>query len=302
MKLVNCDFCGKSDTTHLFSLHDLKLEVPGEFILVRCNSCGLLYLNPRPDWDELQRYYKQYHNYLSIEPSVPILSQGGLNRRCNLIRRYQSYGRLLDIGCGTGMFLKAMQRYQGWELYGIEPVLAVANIARDQHHLEIFPGTLLESKFPDNFFSVVTLWDVLEHVSDPSDSLKEILRILKPGGWVFIQTPDPYCWEARLFKSYWIGFDAPRHLFMFPRPVLTHYLGDIGFKVIHVGSFAGNVSTIFKSMGQWLRSNNQEKLGSFLLRIANSSIVRLSAAPVYFLLRRLNLSFSLLYVAQKPHS
>jgi 2-polyprenyl-3-methyl-5-hydroxy-6-metoxy-1,4-benzoquinol methylase len=302
MKMVNCDFCGGTDTTRLYQLRDLKLEIPGEFVLVQCNTCGLLYLNPRPEWDELQQYYEGYHNYLSVEPVIAAFTRGGQIRRCNLIRSYQPGGRLLDVGCSSGEFLKAMQRYQSWELYGVEPVTQVAKKAREQYQLEVFPGMLLESRFPNNFFNVVTWWDVLEHVPNPSESLRETLRILQPGGWAFIQTPDPYCWEARVFKSYWIGFDAPRHLFMFPRPVLTRYLENLGFEIVHIGSFAGNFSTACKSLGQWLRYNNQERLGVFFLKTANSSIARIITAPIYALFRRINLSFSLLYIVRKPNS
>lgn len=192
-----------------------------------------------------------------------------------------------------------MGEFGSWELYGVEPVFIAAQFARTRFNLNIFQGTLSESCFPSEFFDVVTWWDALEHVPDPSTCLNETVRVLKPGGWLFVQTPDPNSWEARLFGSYWVGYDAPRHLFMFPRIVLLRKLEEIGFKVVQVGSFAGNASTVCKSIGHWLRSRHQEMLGNLLLRLADSSITQIAAAPFYVLLRYLDLTSSVLYIAQK---
>lgn len=301
LEWVECDFCGESQTTPVFTLRDLKLGLPGEFHLVQCNKCRLLYINPRPTWDILQEYYPAQYNAF-IQLNIPRRPWNGVVRRCKIVSAYQQGGRLLDVGCGTGTFLKTIGQFGIWELYGIEPASLPAQIARERFNLNVVQDTLIESRFPSGFFDVVTWWDVLEHVPNPSACLRESFRILKPGGWLFVQTPDPDSWEARLFGPYWIGYDAPRHLYLFPRSVLTHQIEKTGFKIVRIGSFAGNISTTCKSLGHWLISRYWKRGGNLVLRAANSNIIRIAAAPLYILLRRLNLTFSVLYIAQKPYN
>lgn len=301
LEWVACDFCGESRFTQLFTLRDLKLGLPGEFQLVCCHRCGLLYLNPRLIWDALREYYPAHYNSF-IQPITSKYLWNGIVRRCKIISTYHRGGRLLDVGCGTGAFLKKMSQFRIWELYGIEPAPFPAQIARKQFNLiNVFQGTLLEAHYPSEFFDVVTWWDVLEHVPNPDACLKETFRILKPGGWIFIQTPDPHSWEARLFGPYWIGYDAPRHLYLFPRSVLIQHLEKTGFKIIKVSSFAGNISTACKSLGYWLINRGRKRIGNLLLKAADSNTIRILAAPIYIVLRRLNLTSSVLYIAQKPY-
>lgn len=300
LEWVNCDFCGSSQAILVYTLNDLKLGLPGEFPLVRCTICGLLYLNPRPTWETLQKYYPaHYGSFAQLDTSR--YPWDGIRRRCKTVLFYQKSGRLLDVGCGTGIFLKEIRRIGKWELYGIEPVSIPAQIARERFNLNIIQRSLLESCLPSEFFDVVTWWDTLEHVPNPSACLRETFRILKPGGWLFIQTPDPNSWEARLFGPHWIGYDTPRHLYLFPRIVLIRRLKEIGFKIIRISSFAGNISTACKSLGHQLMYRHHKKAASLVLRAADSGVVRAIGAPLYFLLRRLDLTFSVLYIAQKPH-
>ena len=298
MRLVNCNFCGTSSTTILYVLKDLQLELTGEFTLVKCNNCGLLFLNPQPTWEELQPYYPEwYDSFLWKCPSL--IQRYGILRRCWIVSRYQQSGRLLDVGCSTGIFLNEMRRSGHWEVYGVEPAAFPARIARECFGLRVFQQTLLEAKFPENYFDVVTFWDVLEHTPDPKECLQETYRILKPGGWVFIQTPDPNSWEAKLFGPWWRGYEAPRHLHLFPVPTLTNQLGLLGFRVISAKSFAGNLSTVFRSLGYWLDSQGLKVPGSFVHILARSVLCRVVTFPIAFLLRQTGQTSSVLYIAQK---
>lgn len=298
---VKCDFCGEFQTTPVFTLRDLRLGLPGEFLLVRCKRCSLLYLNPRPTWNVLEEYYPAYYNPFT-QVNSPKNPWSGMVRRCKIVSIYQSGGRLLDVGCGTGAFLEEMSMFGRWELYGVEPVAIPAQITQSRlNNANIFHGMLLESRFPSEFFDVVTWWDVLEHVPNPAACLRESFRILKPGGWLFIQTPDPDSWEARLFGPHWTGYDAPRHLYLFPRSVLIRQLRETGFRVTRASSFAGNISTACKSIGHWLYSRHWKREGDLLLSVSDSSMIRIAAAPLYLLLRRLDLTYSVLYIAQKPY-
>ncbi len=304
MNEIICDFCGERSVATRYILYDLYLRMGDEFRMVRCNGCGLLYLNPQPSWEELLPYYQNRYKYYFEKKGSLIsewISHYGLLRRCQAILRYHHGGRLLDVGCGDGSFLKAMEHYGEWELYGVDPMLltSVQNASKGST-LKIFHGTLLQINFPDHFFDVVTWWDVLEHVPNPSESLRETYRILKPGGHIFVQTPDPESWEARIFGPYWMGWDAPRHLYLFPPHVLVRRLGELNFIVEEVTRFAGGVPEIMRSLGNWLGSCGLERLQRLLITMEQSSAIRLIVSPFSLLMRRLGLVFSVLYVAKKP--
>jgi ubiquinone/menaquinone biosynthesis C-methylase UbiE len=216
-----------------------------------------------------------------------------------VVSKYQRGGRLLDVGCSTGVFLNEMRRSGRWEVYGIEPAAFPARIAREHFRLQVFQKTLLEAKLPKDCFDVVTWWHVLEHTPNPKECLQETYRILKPGGWIFIQTPDPNSWEAKLFGPWWGACDAPRHLHLFPAPTLINQLNLLGFRVRSVKSFAGNLSTAFRSLGYWLDSQGLKVLGSFARILAYSVVCRVVTFPIASLLCYIGQAPSILYIAQK---
>lgn len=303
MEQVVCDFCGEQSATTKYILRDFYLGMSGEFNLVRCNRCGLLYLNPRPEWSELQFFYQNRYEPPTARKRIAALSwvpRYGLLRRCRAVLRYQRGGRLLDVGCGDGSFLREMSCQGQWELYGVDPFVKSCPEMLDDKRIKTLYNDLMQGNFPDSFFDVVTWWDVLEHVPNPSASLYETYRILKPGGWLFIQTPDPDAWDARLFGPYWMGFDAPRHLYLFPRHLLVNRLGELGFEIKRTMKFAGGTAVLFRSLSYWFGDRKRENLQRLMGIMEDSPLVRVTTAPLSFLMRRLGLVFSVLYIAQKP--
>lgn len=308
MERVACDFCGENSATLEHTLHDLLLGTAGEFQLVRCNRCGLLYLNPRPTREELQRHYPDnYHPFDHAVGSNPSLfvrwaRRYGILRRCRAVIRKRHEGRLLDVGCATGVFLDEMRRQGNWEVYGVEPAALAASYAREHFGLQVFQGTLLDAGYPDDFFDVVTMWDVLEHVPNPRGYLDEIRRILKPGGWLIIKVPDPCSWEARLFGPYWIGYDAPRHLFGFPRHVLSRELASLGFCLKEMQCLGSGFFTFVASLGFWLRAQGWIRLGNQVRYLAGSTMARVFMAPFFVVTRQFGLCSSVTYFARKQMS
>jgi len=291
---VNCNFCGADDSELVLESGDRLCGVEGTFRLVRCRKCGLIHVNPRPTADELARYYPD--DYLPYTPAIedePSLwrrldRRYGLYRRCRaVISRADGPGRLLDVGCATGVFLDGMRR-RGWRVWGVDINAKVAQYARERLGLDVFVGQLEEAAFPARSFDVVTLWDVLEHVPDPRRTLTEVARILRPGGLLVLSLPDPDCLEARLFGPYWAGWDVPRHLHLFPLPVLERLLDEIGFQGAEVSYFTGRYYVFVLSTELWLR----ERLGSqtlrrLLLSVMRSWPARALALPWYALADRL---------------
>jgi len=236
LERVNCNLCGADNTA-------LVADVDG-FHIVRCRNCGLLYVNPRWQEDVLREIYTEtyydhdgirngleffgYDNYVADEDNIKITFE----RRLKTIERYVSNGRLLDIGCATGFFL-ALARSKGWDVLGTEVSQFGAQYAREKLGLDVCLGTLRGLGLADEAFDVVTMWDVIEHVTDPMAELREIHRILRDGGLLSIITPDAGSLVARLLGKRWEEFRRVReHVYFFSRRTMAEMLRQAGFDVL----------------------------------------------------------------------
>ncbi|MEM4202700.1 MAG: class I SAM-dependent methyltransferase [Candidatus Methanomethylicaceae archaeon] len=307
METVVCDLCGADDAETLFLEQDRLHRIDGIFPLVRCRQCGLMYLNPRPTMEEMARYYpNDYHAYRVVDDQKSIITslehRYGINRRCRAVitRAGLKSGRILDVGCSTGSFLDAMRR-RGWETYGVEIHAGAANYAREHLELDVFTGTLIDAHYPDSFFDVVTLWNVLEHLHQPQATLFEIRRILRQEGLLVISLPNPDCIEAKIFGRYWAGLDAPRHLYIYSRHTLQQALALAGFALKEVISFSGHHHVLALSLKFWLDDKiSNERLRHWLNQVVNSLPLRLLTLPYYVLIAdRLNQSSVMTVFAQR---
>jgi len=150
--------------------------------------------------------------------------------------------------------------------------------------LDIITGNFLEADLPNRYFDVVSLWDVLEHLPDPLPVLKKLSEIIRPGGLLVLNLPNPESWEARRFGPFWIGWDLPRHLNLFPLPLLTSLLRTYGFDRPKVKSLTGNFFVFKYSLGLVLNEKNPHRAASKIIRLLlNSPLSRLVAFPVYAL-------------------
>ena len=305
MENVVCNFCGSSKTSPVFVLKDIRMGLPGEYKLVQCSQCKLLFLNPQPSWIELKPHYSQeYHCFIpAIEDQPTGLIRWakfyGVRRRCRAIIKRKKTGRLLDIGCATGVFLNEMRKYPGWEVSGVEPIESAVEFARKRFGLDVFQGTLLEYPYTAKSFDVVTLWDVLEHIPNPRENLELIYQILKPGGFIVIKIPDPLSWEAQLFRANWAGYEAPQHLYHFPGYTLVNQLTLLGFEYIGITLLGGDYSSLMASLGSWLIERGINHPGRWVKSIARSTYGRVLTAPVFTILRILKMGSSKVYFAYK---
>jgi 2-polyprenyl-3-methyl-5-hydroxy-6-metoxy-1,4-benzoquinol methylase len=298
IETVNCDLCDANDTELVFEEKDRLYHVDGTFHLVRCRQCGLMYLNPRPTIEEMANYYpSDYQPYSPINEHPSILArmdyQYGVNKRCRAViaRAGAKGGRILDIGCSTGGFLDAMRRQGNWEPYGVEINPGAANYARERLGLNVFAGTLAEAHYPDAFFDVVTLWNVLEHLHQPRATLAEIARTTRPGSLLSISIPNPDCIEAKLFGRYWAGLDAPRHLYLYSRSTIERVLDLTGFEMGEIVSFTGRHHVLALSVGEWVDDKvGSERRRHWLKRAVSSFPLRLLTLPYYTVADRWNQS------------
>jgi SAM-dependent methyltransferase len=253
-----CYLCGHEAAETLFRVSDFRHNLEGEFGWQRCPACGLIYLSPRPPQEEIELYYPD--DYVLFRTAdrkrhwwrFPLMRRWNMRRRCTAAQRLHDRGRILDVGCATGEFLQAMHR-RGWETYGVEPNEGAAEYARRQIGLRVFTGDLKSASFSKAYFDVVTMWEVLEHLYDPLDTIKEVQRVLSSKGLLVLSVPDPRSLEAKLFGPYWAGFDAPRHLYAYTSDILRKLLSRAGFEVWDVDYFQADYYTFLASLEPWLR-------------------------------------------------
>lgn len=233
LRRVCCVVCGDSGTRphwHCDGFH-----------FVRCASCGHVYQNPQPVFDDLAlRYDSEYFRY-ELENAEPFyrLMRLGLKDLGFMQeqQRLQQRGRFLDIGCATGVLLQRMQQ-EGWGVQGVEICKPAARYAIEQRGVPVHLGPVEEAPFEPGAFSAVHTSHVIEHVAEPRDFLLRMNELLCPGGVAVIVTPDRNGFQARLFGSRWRSAIAD-HLNLFSSPQLCRVLRETGFDVVRKRSWGG---------------------------------------------------------------
>jgi len=231
LETIDCPVCGSPDARLWLTARDINLFRRGEFRLVRCPECHLVYMNPRPSRDDMSVYYPDHYWAPPPPDDVPPYLDAGMRRTLDLLVRDYPGGRVLDVGCAVGK-LPALMRERGLDAVGLEPYEHAAGIARERYGLEVVCGFLQEADLPEASFDAITFFDVLEHLHDPVGDLRKARSLLKPGGAVFVKVPNIAALQARLFGKWWYWLDTPRHLTHFSPRSLRRALAEAGFRDI----------------------------------------------------------------------
>lgn len=226
-----------------------------EFHVVKCVKCGFVFVNPRPNIHEIHAYYTDEF-YLSHLTAEQLLAETRVRNKakCAMIGRFNP-GRLLDIGCQKGEFLYEAQR-NGWQVNGIEFSDKPPNL----FHLPIFYGSVEEAPYPADYFDLVTMWAVLEHVHDPRSTLSYIRRVLKKQGRAFVLVPNFNSIPGRLMRH----DDVPRHLVMFTPDTFKRMAEEEGFRVVRTvfsnDIFSGSCRGVLNFLYKMLRGESLEEI------------------------------------------
>lgn len=197
-----------------------------KFQLLNCCTCTFLITSPRPDQFSIGKYYDS-PDYISHSPASSTLQdkiyfkarQYSLSKKRRLIEQHSTRGNILDVGCGTGEFLKQMQQYK-WSATGTEPNSKARSIAK-QNRIEIFNEL---SEISEQTFQAITLWHVLEHIHDLNGTLEKIKDLLDKDGTIFIAVPNHKSHDAKHYQEYWAAYDVPRHLWHFDQTAMAKLL------------------------------------------------------------------------------
>jgi len=265
-----CELCGSESARELYTARDRLRNSDQPFQIVECAGCGVLRTLPEMSYTELASFYTESY-WGEDEPSQEWIKRSQAEktdfiRECDL-----SEGRLLDVGCGSGFFLRALDSSR-WERYGVETGTEAASLAaRALGPDHIFKGTLTEAKFEKSFFDVISFWSSLEHMNEPRANLIRARDIIKPGGILIVQVPNAASYQARLFKGDWFALDVPRHRYHFTPARLAQLLIDTGFEIYKTTfqSKSHNSHALRQSLKSRLRGEGASIIGraAFLLTI-----------------------------------
>jgi len=238
MKLesVPCHICGEIKEFRLItkakSLHSQEY-----FNVVTCKDCGLIFVNPRQDFEEKRASLESLDNVNYFEKTKErddYIYETVLSDIDNITPK----GKLLEVGCATGSLLrKAMGR--GWEAYGVEINRNCARFARENNKLNVITGELQDAKFPSGYFDVVVMVHVIEHIYNPRELISEVNRILKQGGIVYMLTPNFSNYIVRFLKKIGVSrsideLDPTGHPYMFTKYSLSKILEQSKFEVRYI--------------------------------------------------------------------
>ena len=192
---------------------------------MQCDDCSFRFTNPRPEVDQLGRYYESqdYISHSNTRKGIFSFVYQSIRRltirsKFRMVSALSNGKSLLDIGCATGELLSYFAR-NGWQVTGIEPNQKARNFAREVYKLKVEDELFLTST-PEKSFDVITMWHVLEHVPDLNKRFEEINRLLKQDGLLIIAVPNHESRDAVHYGKYWAGYDVPRHLHHFTKKTM----------------------------------------------------------------------------------
>lgn len=227
---IDCPICEQDETQLLFDKDSLSV--------VTCKLCRLRYVNPRVNQQTLEKSYVE--TYYPPDKVERIHTDGMewlqmTERLAELEKRCRDKGRLLDIGCGIGTFLH-LARDRDWEPHGVDPSESGSTFAQEIHKLDVRCGDVFDADYPTAHFDAITLYHVLEHISELNPFLSELRRVLKPEtGILVIEVPNGESLQSRLQKADWPYVHPRDHLYYFSARSLPKLLQKHGFRDIRLG-------------------------------------------------------------------
>jgi 2-polyprenyl-3-methyl-5-hydroxy-6-metoxy-1,4-benzoquinol methylase len=239
LTFTKCCVCETDDAEPIGVGEDYEYHTGRDtFLATQCNSCGLVYLNPRPDVSEFETIYpSNYHAFDFSEKDFGVVykirSRLEAKRLLRWCKDLPENARILDVGCGDGFHLKLLKKYgdKSWTLEGVDidkrAVQAAENAGLKVHH-----GSVEKIDLPKNAYDLAFMIQTIEHLEKPFEILTAVKNILKPNGKLVIVTDNTDSIDFKFFKSgYWGGYHFPRHWNLFNQNSLAKLAEKVGFEI-----------------------------------------------------------------------
>ena len=250
---VECCVCERDDAAKIGAGRDFEYRTSDDrFAAMQCNSCGLVYLNPRPEISEFETIYPpSYHAFDFAAEDYGIVYKIRSRLEANRLVRWcaglPDDARILDVGCGDGFHLNLLQKYgkRKWQLEGIDLDKRAARMA-EKSGLKVHLGSVEDLDLPENYYDLAFMIQTIEHVEKPDAILRAVRRLLKPNGKLVVVTDNTDSIDFGLFKkSYWGGYHFPRHWNLFNRKSLTKLAEKVGFEVADLATQVSPVNWVY---------------------------------------------------------
>lgn len=228
-----CGFCKAENSNVLYPTYDI---FGNNYTINKCNDCKAVFLSPQPDKELLKKAYNtdyygagetKFKN--SFIENIIDSFRSGRAKRALKFAGHKS--KVLDIGCGNGNFLMYLFKFGKCEVYGTEFDENSAKRASLIKEINLKSGEIKSEDYPDEFFDLITMFHVFEHLQEPKLMLDLIYQKLKPGGKLIISIPNIDSWQSKMFKGKWLHLDPPRHLFFFTPFDLAELVKNRGFEI-----------------------------------------------------------------------
>lgn len=271
-----CPACDSTVWRDFLMSADMYAAVP--YQIFRCDRCGLAKTAGAESTVSCQAYvYRGSPDAGRRFGPMQWALQAFRRTRASRVAGQKS-GRVLDVGCGDGSFLKELLR-MGWDVAGTELSESIAATAREHLGERIREGNIHELEFPNASFDLITFWHVLEHLDDPKLALTEARRLLKAGGNIIVAVPNIESWQARIFGNDWLHLDVPRHRWHFSPDTLATMADRCGLRVEKIRHYSLEYGPIAIVQGI------ATKIGlghSFFTKLIRQSPLQLLREPLFW--------------------
>jgi len=310
-----CFLCGANGMQLYSGLTDWAFAFPGNWDVRKCSFCAVAWLDPQPIAEDIPKLYSRYYTHGGISTTKfsrltaaitrCVLARKGylVDGREGVLLRMLSHvpslaraaalgvmdlsasevGTLLDVGCGNGAFLEAMQAL-GWNVTGVDPDPAAVRYGRSRG-LSIFCGMLPDVPAGERY-DVITVSHVIEHVADPVGLLKQCAAYLRPSsGRIMITTPNMKSLGHRWFKRYWRGLEVPRHLNLFSPQGLSRCATRAGLSLISLSTETRMAHMIYnpsvcakqgaRNVGELTDFKVRTKVASYFFQLLEDAMIKL---------------------------
>ncbi len=229
-----CNLCSAGTSQHLFTKRGWRLE--------RCDGCGLVRVAPMPTAEQVAQLYSPLARYQLARLGGPTRYTRGEDQRSEWLASITGApprpgARLLDVGCSTGDYLLRARTF-GWSVHGIDVAKHLAAFARLKRGIPVEHGDVRDvlARFEAESFNAITLWDVIEHLPEPLETMRDLRRVLEPGGTLYLATPNLTGWVPRFhwrvlrpLTGVWPHPEPPLHLYQFARSTVAQLFAAAGF-------------------------------------------------------------------------
>ena len=236
--LSTCPVCDSKQFDAFLEVKDHSVS-HGTFNIVKCKKCNLLFTNPRPCEESIGFFYDSsaYISHHDNDGSTMSKIYNGVRKlavkgKLDLIKKYdqEAEKEILDIGCGTGFFLKSCAE-KNWHIIGTEPDHDARLQAEKRSGVKIYPS-IFNPEIEKKIFTSITMWHVLEHIHRLEETMLWLYQHLAPKGILYIAVPNPQSYDSKAFGEYWAAYDVPRHLYHFTKETMEKLLHRYNFAIV----------------------------------------------------------------------